>query len=172
MNLNDRINSSRALAGRVMRYHAFPTHHQQSTGEHSQRVLNVFVELWGLPRAEVLFYCANHDQGEFWAGDTPFGAKRATPELKAGVNKAEEVGLEKLGISLPSLSKEEFIQFKVADILEMFEFGLIERFLGNKFANPIVEKTESAIEELTKNHPIFKLKAAIWMMNMQEVFRV
>ena len=68
-------------------------------------------------------------------------AKRASPDLKESINKAEEVGLEKLGITLPSLSSEEFIQFKIADILEMFEFGLIERFMGNRLALPIIEKT-------------------------------
>jgi hypothetical protein len=172
MNLHDKINSSKALANRVIRYHAYPTHHNQSVGEHSNRVLTIFVELWGMPRAEVLFYIANHDKGEFWAGDTPFGAKKDHPLLKEGVNEAEESGLAKLGITLPDLTDDEFIQFKVADILEMFEFGTIERMMGNRLAIPIMEKTEEAICKITQGHPIFKLKAGVWLAKAQEVFGV
>ena len=161
MNLNDRINASKALAGRVIRYHGWPVLHRQSVGEHSHRVASIFVELWGIPRSEILYYILHHDSGELWSGDVPFGAKRASPDLKESINKAEEVGLEKLGITLPSLSSEEFIQFKIADILEMFEFGLIERFMGNRLALPIIEKTEEAIDVLTKGHPTFKLKAGL-----------
>ena len=170
MNLHEKINSSKALANRVVRYHCYPTHQTQSIGEHSNRVLTIFVELWGIPRAEVLYYIACHDKGEYWAGDTPFGAKRDHPLLKEGVDQAEESGLKKLGIKLPDLNEDEFIQFKVADILEMFEFGAIERMMGNRLAIPIMEKTEEAIEKLTTGHPVFKLKAGVWLAKAQEIF--
>ncbi len=172
MNLNDRINSSKALAGRVVRYHTWPTLRNQSTGEHAQRVANIYVELWGLPSAEILYHILNHDAGELYAGDTPFGAKRSVPELKGAINKAEKLGLSKQGITLAELTGEEFIKFKVADILEMFEFGLIERAMGNKLAHPIIDKTEEAIDTLTQGYPVLKLKSSIWMQKTEELFHV
>ena len=54
----------------------------------------------------------------------------------------------------------------------MFEFGLIERFMGNRLALPIIEKTEEAIDVLTKGHPTFKLKAGLWMQKTEGAFGV
>lgn len=165
MFLHDVMKKSQALAARVKRYHSWPTLNSQSTGEHQHRVTTLFVELFGMPRVEVLWTCLNHDQGEFKAGDTPFGAKRDVPELKMAVDLAEQIGLKELGIDLPELTPVEQVQVKIADILEMMEFGLLEINMGNHFAHPIVEKTEIAITVISKDHPHLQEIALKWIEN-------
>lgn len=139
MNRDD-IYRSKYLAGCVKRYHAWPMIREQTVGHHCWRVATMFVEIFGMPRAEVLYYCLHHDSGELWAGDIPFRGKR-TVELKRAMDHSEEMGREKLGIHLPELTKEELIQVKICDLLEMYETGEYEFNLGNKYAEPIMDDT-------------------------------
>lgn len=136
--------SSRALAARVKRYHTWPTHHQQTVAEHSARVATLYVEVFGLPRAEVLYRILHHDSGEFFAGDSPFPVKRKYPQLQRGVEEAEAEGLRLLGVFLPDLAAHEVRRVKVADLLEMHEFGVVELSMGNRYAEPIVRDTWTA----------------------------
>lgn len=136
---------SLAMAGRVVRYHTWPVIHPQTVAEHSHRVAMIYLQLFGLPRAEVLEYILKHDLGELGAGDVPFYSKRRIPALKEAVNAAEAKGLEDLNISLPGLTTEEWHQFKISDLLEMYEFGQIEGNMGNRYG-PIV--SENILEAL------------------------
>jgi len=162
-NLNDFIQKSLALSARTQRYHAHPTIHKQSIGEHSHRVATLYVELWGLPSAEILYYILHHDSGEFYAGDTPFGAKRENLDLKTAVNSAESIGLEKLGIKLPNINYEEFVKIKLSDILEMNEFGWYEILMGNILATPIIQKTKEAVSVIAKDFPDLEEKALVYL---------
>lgn len=139
------VYASRQLAGRVRRYHAWPVLHVQSVGEHCNRVAQIYVEIFGLPRAEVLHYVAHHDGGELYAGDVPFSAKDRVPGLRDAINESEKLGLKMLGVQLPSLTALEWGRFKIADILEMWEFGCIEYRMGNQYAMPIIEDTKRAV---------------------------
>ena len=139
---------TRGLACRVARYSTWPTLKEQSTGAHSCRVAQIYCELFGLPRAEVLYYLLHHDSGELFGGDTPYGAKRAVPALKKAVEEAEEEGARMLEITWPSLDEDERRRAKIADLAEMNEFGEIELAMGNKFAVPIVAETEKEILKL------------------------
>lgn len=134
----EEVMASRQLAGRVTRWHTWPMIRKPSVAEHSSRVATLYVELWGMPRAEVLYYCLLHDHGEFTAGDTPFSAKSLAPGLREGLNVAETEGLRRLGLELPALSEREFLQFKVCDLLEMFETGVVEWNMGNRYAGCVV----------------------------------
>jgi 5'-deoxynucleotidase YfbR-like HD superfamily hydrolase len=124
--------------------------HEQTVGQHCWRVACIFVEIFGLPRAEVLYFCLHHDSGELWAGDIPFGVKKQMPGLKDLMTKAEEIGLYQLELKLPELTKEERIQVKISDLLEMHERGEYELNLGNKFAEPIVLDTMHEAQRLAK----------------------
>jgi 5'-deoxynucleotidase YfbR-like HD superfamily hydrolase len=137
----DRINRSRYLAGCVKRYHTWPTIKTQTVGHHSWRVACIFVEVFGLPRAEVLYFCLHHDSGELFAGDIPFGIKKLVPDLKNAMNIAEGYGLEHLGLKLPKLTEEELTQVKISDLLEMYETGEYELNLGNAYAATIMQDT-------------------------------
>lgn len=132
------VMSSRQLAGRVTRWHTWPMIRKPSVMEHAGRVATLYVELFGLPRAEVLLYCLHHDHGEFTAGDTPFSAKSLVPGLREGLNVAEEIGRDRLGIHLPDISSREFLMFKVCDLLEMFETGVVEWNMGNRYAGCVI----------------------------------
>jgi 5'-deoxynucleotidase YfbR-like HD superfamily hydrolase len=130
--------------------------HPQSTGEHAWRVACLYVELFGLPRAEVLYYCLHHDSGELWAGDMPFGSK------DDGIREQERHGLEMLSITLPELSEEESIRFKICDLLEMHETGMHELRLGNQYADPIMKDTLQLAIDLSLKYDNHDLNKAIY----------
>lgn len=127
--------SSVAMAGRVERYHTWPTICHQTVGAHSWRVALIYIQLFGTPRAEVLEYILKHDLGELGAGDVPFYAKRRVPDLKEATNVAEAFGLQDIKQELPILNKEEWLRFKISDLLEMYENGQIELRMGNQYGD-------------------------------------
>jgi len=142
------IYRSRYLAGCVKRYSTWPMLQQQTVGHHCWRVANIYVECFGMPRAEVLYYCLNHDSGELWAGDLPFGVKARLPALKEAMNEAEAIGLQQLELKLPELSHMEIVQCKICDLLEMHECGEHEMKMGNTYAEPIYRDTAHAAQRL------------------------
>lgn len=144
----DAVYASRQLAGRVLRYHTWPVLRQQSVGEHTWRLEGIYVELFGLPRPEVWWWMHNHDVGELWAGDVPFGAKQAVPGLKDAMNASEAMGMGRLGVMMPRLTEQEWSQVKLCDLLEMWEFGMVEMQMGNMLAGPIVDDTMNAALKL------------------------
>ena len=101
-----------------------------------------------MPRAEVLYYCLLHDSGELYAGDIPFGVKMQVPGLKESMDQAEAIGRHQLELKLPELTKEERIQAKICDYLEMHETGEHEMNLGNKYAEAIMLDTMYAAQRL------------------------
>lgn len=130
---NNDILRSRQLAGRVTRWHTWPMIHKPSNGEHCARMALIYVELFGLPRPEVLYYILTHDHGELLAGDTPYGAKRRVPELADAVNRAESQGRAMLGLLQVQLSDLEKRRVKVCDLLEMWETAWVEMNMGNRY---------------------------------------
>jgi len=121
---------------------------EQTVGHHCWGVATIFVEVFALPRAEVFYFILHHDSGELWAGDMPFSAKGHVPGLRDCMNHSEEMGRANLGIHLPELTKEEFIQFKICDLLEMHLTGKHELNLGNKYAEPIIKDTMVAAMDM------------------------
>ena len=137
----EEMKRSMYLAGSVKRYHAWPTLQTQTVGQHTWRVATLIVEIFGMPRAEVFYYALVHDCGEMFSGDLPFMVKTAVPGLADAMKLAELYGLEQLDIQLPSLSQLEKAQVKIADLLEMHEFGKMEVNLGNHFGAPVMDDT-------------------------------
>jgi 5'-deoxynucleotidase YfbR-like HD superfamily hydrolase len=134
----------------------------QTVGHHCWRVACIFVEVFGLPRVEVLYYCLHHDSGELYAGDVPFGVKKVVPGLKDAMDNAESIGLKQLDIRLPELTKEEQIQVKICDYLEMHETGEYELKMGNKYAEPIVKDTMYAAQRLA-NESCWSEHVNMWL---------
>jgi 5'-deoxynucleotidase YfbR-like HD superfamily hydrolase len=143
------------LAGKVMRYHAWPTLNTQTVADHSWRVATLIVEVFGAPRAEVIIYALYHDCGEMFSGDLPFMVKTAIPGLADAMKQAEAHGLEQLGIALPVLSKLERAQVKIADLLEMHEFGAMEVLLGNQFGIAVRDDTLAEARRVAMEHNIY-----------------
>jgi 5'-deoxynucleotidase YfbR-like protein len=146
------IYASRHLAGRVQRYHAWPVLHIQTVAEHSCRVAQIVVEIFGMPRAEVLYCCLHHDSGELWTGDVPFSVKQHNPAFHAAYELEEQYGLQMLKLELPKLTEQERVRVKIADLLEMWEFGHIEMLMGNSLAECVVDDTLGAALKLAKEH--------------------
>src|SRR5215471_1735281 len=144
------IYRSRYLAGCVKRYSTWPMIHEQTVGQHCWRVACIYVEIFGMPRVEVLYFCLHHDSGELYSGDIPFKVKQDVPGLKMLMNDAEDIGLKRLEIELPEITKLERIQVKIADLLEMHERGDYELNLGNKYAEPIIHDTMHDAQKLAK----------------------
>lgn len=136
-------------AGRVKRYHTWAVHHQQTVGEHSWQVARVYRALWVTPDDDgmsvvVYRYILDHDTAELVVGDPPFPVKANDPTLKASYDRLETAGLTKIGVSLPHLAPKFLAMIKIADLVEMMEFGMTEREMGNLLAVPIVVRTEQA----------------------------
>ena len=150
----EQMKHSQSLSGWVRRYHAWPTLNEQTVGHHSWRVATLIIEVFGMPRAEVLAYALWHDCGEMFSGDLPFMVKNAVPGLADAMKKAEAFGLEQLRIQLPELSPLERAQVKIADLLEMHEFGELEVLMGNQFGAAVRDDTLAAAWRLSKEHEL------------------
>jgi 5'-deoxynucleotidase YfbR-like HD superfamily hydrolase len=150
------------MATRTLRYHTWPMLKEQTVGEHSCRVALIYLQLFGLPRAEVLEYILKHDLGELGAGDVPFYSKRRVPALKEASNAAEALGLEDLGLKLPELSKEEWFQFKVADLCEMYERGKIEYRMGNQYGDIVSRNIIEALSSLVTQEVLAGYLNKLW----------
>ena len=144
--------SSPRLAGQVKRYHTWPVLRPQTVAEHAWRVATLYCEVWGTPRAEVLYWCLHHDSGELLAGDVPFHGKRHSTALAEAVNAVERDGLVATGLVMPLLTDDELRRAKAADLLEMWEFGRQEMTMGNRYAEPIVASCVGALDKLMTGH--------------------
>jgi 5'-deoxynucleotidase YfbR-like HD superfamily hydrolase len=144
----EQVYSSRFLAGQVRRYHVWPTITQPTVASHCWRVATILVEIFGLPRADVLYYALHHDSGELWSGDVPFTVKAKTPGLRQAMSLAEQTGLNNLHLKLPELTQQELAQVKIADLLEMHEFGEMEVNLGNQYAEAVRRDTMRAAQDI------------------------
>lgn len=142
-------------AGDVKRYSGWYTLRIQTNAHHTWNVARIYLELWGLPRAEVLQYILHHDSGELRAGDVAHHVKAANPELKAFMDAAEQEGREALGIGLPVLTRQEAWRFKCCDLLEMAEFAAEEQEMGNARMRPVTSNIEWALwGQLRKLHAL------------------
>jgi len=134
----DAVRRNRALAGQVRRYHTWPTLRTQTVGEHSWRVATIYLELFS-PDSRVLEYILWHDAGELTTGDLPYPVKDLVAGLRRSLESAEAIGRSNLGVTLPNLMVEQHKRVKLCDCLEMFEFGVQETAMGNRFGEPVAK---------------------------------
>lgn len=137
------------FAGTVERYHVWPTIRRQTVADHTFGVLRLYWQIFGPLPAPVSTAIIWSDAGELSAGDMPFHAKAASPELKAHMDRLEAAAVANMGgpVSTPLLSSTRK-RIKVCDLLEMHEFGLMEVAMGNTFAEVIVNDTWAALMEV------------------------
>jgi len=105
--------------------------------------------LFGFPSPKLCRYILYHDCGEIVTGDLPYPSKSLNPELKRTISLAEKDALKKMGVVLEEISQVELQSFKLAHLVEMLEFGMQELVMGNKFAEPIMERCEVAALNMT-----------------------
>lgn len=134
------------LAGMVKRYSTWPVINAQSTGEHTWQMLRIYIEIFGPPPPDVTEYIVHHDSAELIVGDPPFPLKKDNPDLKEIYTRLESDALQKMkGSDMPKLEWPQTMQVKICDLIEMWEFGLHELKMGNRYAQPIVEDTMKVI---------------------------
>lgn len=151
MKLHDQTLDPRR-AGQVTRFHTWPRLREQSVGEHSWQVLRILLAIWpGAPR-HLLIHCVTHDVGETVSGDPPYPIKVLNVDLKQACDRIErEAHLlmsDSWRLPLPcDLSEEEKIIFKLAEFVEMWEWGVFEVGMGNSYAGLVVDRCVEGILE-------------------------
>lgn len=132
-------------AGSVLRYHTWPMIKQQTVAEHSWNVARILLAIHPNCNEQLLAEALFHDIGEVSSGDAPFPIKRENPTLKTEMDRIENDS--RLAMVLPwsipaPVQFSEFSRWtlKLADMLEMWECGLQEVMMGNRFASLIVER--------------------------------
>ncbi len=141
------ITESPRLGGCVVRYHTWPTLTQQTVADHTFHVLRIFMEMFGVDRlrSAVTVSIILHDITEVSTGDPPFPVKAVNGTLGDIYRELEADALRRMypGLRSPSITSEEKKMIKIADLVEMAEFGTHEQHLGNSYAAPIVERTRA-----------------------------
>lgn len=125
----------------VTRYHTWRTHHQQSVGEHSAQTMRIMLTLWPECPRHLLVHCLIHDMGEM-IGDLPGPVKKNDPVVKERMNHHETKKLIEMsnrwGSPRPiQLTEFEENFFKLCESIEMWEFALMERNMGNRYATVV-----------------------------------
>lgn len=138
------------FSGAVKRYHTWPVIRADTVGEHTWNVLRIYVELFGPPAPSVTTYVVHHDSPEVYTGDPPFPIKRDNPDVKAGYQRMEREFEETHGLSGEGLSPDDRIRVKVCDLIDMWEFGMVEMAMGNTLAENIVLRTSENIERMSQ----------------------
>ena len=134
----------------VRRFHTWPVIHQQTVGEHSAQVWRILRAIWPECPPHVLDHAMTHDIGELLTGDVPYPTKKVSPQLAAQLEGLEKVAhwsmTNKWQFPAPSrLTEFEHQVFKLAEYIEMFEYSLSERQLGNYNANLISLRMRQAV---------------------------
>ncbi len=151
MSLVDQIMRSRRLASRVKRYHTWPTIREQTVADHTFNMMRVYTEVFGVPPSTVWECILWHDITEMYTGDIPSFVKRDNPKLAGLLHELENKA--RINMQVPTvfgLPAAEFTQIKIADLLEMWEFGREEMMLGNKYAEPVVTRASWAAQKLAE----------------------
>ncbi len=144
----ERLLSTARLAGEVVRYHTWKMHHRQTVGEHTWQCMRIYWQIWGELPSELTTYFIWHDAGELACGDLPFPVKSRNATLKAEMDMLEEKAVARMGGSNHTLQHTLKIRAKACDLIDMHECGRDEVNMGNKFAQPIVDDTFRALENL------------------------
>lgn len=141
------------FAGQIARYHTWPLIHKQSVAEHTYHVLRIWCQIWGPPPKQVTEYAIWHDAGEMGCGDPPYPSKQKWPELKKICDQIEREQLTLYGVAELQLFSHEKQRFKICDLLDMFELGMVEVQMGNSYAEPIVDDVIDNVVKLLGDLP-------------------
>jgi 5'-deoxynucleotidase YfbR-like HD superfamily hydrolase len=143
--INPRIDPR--LAGEIPRYHTWPHLRTQSIGEHTWQLLRILLAIYpNMPR-EMMVHVMYHDLGETKTGDAPYPIKKDNPILKSEMDRIEVEALGEMGVYLPPLVPLDKSVMKYAELLEMWEWGLMEEAKGNKLAKLVTDRCYIAAVE-------------------------
>lgn len=144
------------LAGMVERYHTWPTLTRQSDAEHSWQVARILLSI-APGDHRLLVHALLHDCGEIVVGDLPFPVKSRNPALREAIDGMESYHVRNmLALWAPELSPymesdlddRQKTLLKIADLLDMLEFGCHEVSLGSRYGDRIVVNCHEALDKL------------------------
>jgi 5'-deoxynucleotidase YfbR-like HD superfamily hydrolase len=149
-------------AGRVLRYHTWPHIRPQTVAEHCWQATRILMAMWPDVPPHLIRHMMFHDVGEVVTGDPPYPLKSSSPTLKAALDGVESDA--HLAMCLPwglpaplKLAEAEAVVTKLADLIEMWEWGLDEVALGSHEAELVVTRCRDAFvvlaDRLEPDHP-------------------
>lgn len=148
------IDSDPRLAGEVIRFHCRPHIRTQSVGEHSWQVARILLCITAPAHwSALLVHSVTHDMGEIATGDVPYPVKAENPILGDLFHELEAEGYKRMAYdwNLPKavpLSPTHRWMFKLAEFIEMWEWGLEENKKGNQFAAPVAIRCIRVVQEM------------------------
>lgn len=141
------------MAGRVTRYHTWPRLREQSVGEHTWQLLRILDCVWPEMPVSVWRSVLWHDVGEIATGDMPYPVKRDNEILDREMGRLEHYALEKIlekwrpHGELHALKGDERTIVKTCELVEMWEWGLEEATMGNRFGTIVADRCHTAAYE-------------------------
>lgn len=138
---NSDVEHSTRYAGLIQRYHMWPVLRRQTVAEHTWHLMRIYRELFGTPPVNVWEYILYHDVDEMGTGDVPYQVKRSNPQLADLLREAGERWMDRVGLPHTLLAEAQREKVKLADLIEMAEYGVDEYMSGNRLAWPIVLST-------------------------------
>jgi hypothetical protein len=146
------VRNDARLAGRVLRYHTWPHIKEQSVAEHSWQLLRILLCIWPTVPAHIMSYVVRHDCGEIKTGDAPYPVKAENKDIAIGMNRVEEQSLDEqvatgflvLG---PDVNDDEKWVVKLAEFIEMWEWGAEELLMGNQFARLVMQRCATVAKD-------------------------
>lgn len=140
------------FAGRVKRWHSWPTTQTQTVGEHSWQVACIYSAIFGEIPSAVERAIRLHDVGELGTGDIPFPVKAENLDLKDIIDRLEQRQMDKLKLAqLPTLHEITWLRIKICDLIEMMQFSMVERLMGNMYAIPVILRSRAAVKKLARH---------------------
>jgi hypothetical protein len=164
------LDPRRAL--QVTRYHTWPRNRDQSVGEHSMQVMRILLAIWPNCPRHMLVHCLKHDLGETVSGDPPYPIKALNPDLKQACDRIEGEAVKMMEAvwMVPhsaELAPLEYKVFKLAEFIEMWEWGRFELQMGNIHAELVCKRCSAAIvrhlEELLDADPRGRSRALAYL---------
>lgn len=138
--------------GEVRRYHTWRMTREQSVGEHSWQIMRIMLTIWPTTPRRLLIHAVRHDMGEM-SGDPPYPFKKIVPGMKDCCDTAETMVLNEMGrgVGTPpsvALSPWEKSFFKACEYIEMWEAGVVEKNMGNRYGELIMDRMMAALNTI------------------------
>jgi 5'-deoxynucleotidase YfbR-like HD superfamily hydrolase len=108
--------------------------------------------IWPDAPRDAIVYAMFHDIGEVKVGDMPWGMKNLDPVIREAMDEGEEKAYRDMVEKwfLPAPVSEPLYKdiFKLAETIEMWEWGLSEYAMGNTYAGEVTRRTADHAREL------------------------
>jgi len=139
-------------AGKIKRWHTLPIIGEQTVADHTYGVCQILRYLYGeTPCYSVIYAALDHDVPEYYTGDIPFDVKKKSHSMRVGI-KMLEIQYVKDGGKLHSLTIDEKLALRFADLAEMGFFAMHQWKLGNDTMEVVINVLENLPEVKLARH--------------------